>query len=179
MGSTWWKWGLAGLGAVLVLFIVMYAVGTILPVAHTATVSAHIDARPEQLWTLITDVDGFPDWRPDVERVTQLDDRNGRPVWREAMSTGVITFEAAEWDPPHRMVARIVDEDLPFAGAWTYEVAPDGSGARLTITEAGEVYNPLFRFMSRFIFGHEATMRGYLNAVRNHFGDDGGEVGAR
>ena len=30
------------------------------------------------------------------------------------------------------------------------------------ITENGEVYNPLFRFMSRFVFGHTATIDKYL-----------------
>lgn len=170
MRMTWWKWGLAGLSTVLAAFVAMYAIGAMLPVAHTATTSAYIDARPDRVWTLITDVESFPDWRPDVETVTRLDDRDGRPVWRETMSTGEITFAAEAWDPPRRLVARIDDDDLPFGGAWTYEVEPDGLGTRLTITEDGEVYNPLFRFMSRFIFGHEATMRAYLDAVRQELG---------
>jgi len=28
----------------------------------------------------------------------------------------------------------------------------------VAITEDGEVYNPFFRFMSRFVFGHAATL---------------------
>jgi uncharacterized protein YndB with AHSA1/START domain len=174
MRMTWWRWGLAGLGGVLALFVVMYGVGAMLPVAHTATVSAYIDAPPERVWALITDIEAFPDWRPDVERATRLDDRDGRPAWRETMSTGAITFVVEEWDPPRRLVGRIADDDLPFGGAWTYRVEPDGLGARLTITEDGEVYNPLFRFMSRFIFGHESTMRSYLDAVGEALAADAG-----
>ena len=37
-----------------------------------------------------------------------------------------------------------------------------GSGTRVSITERGEVYNPIFRFLSRFVFGHTGTMETYL-----------------
>ena len=36
-------------------------------------------------------------------------------------------------------------------------------GSDLTITEDGEVHNVIFRFMSRFVFGHTATMDTFLN----------------
>ena len=52
------------------------------------------------------------------------------------------------------------------AARWTYEIAPAPNGTTLTITEDGEVYNPIFRFMSRFVFGHEATMASYLERRR-------------
>jgi hypothetical protein len=35
----------------------------------------------------------------------------------------------------------------------------------LRITEDGEVYNPVFRFVSRFVMGHTATMDKYLADV--------------
>lgn len=39
-----------------------------------------------------------------------------------------------------------------------YRLVPDGAGTRVTITENGEVYNPLFRFVSRFLMGHTSTI---------------------
>ena len=38
---------------------------------------------------------------------------------------------------------------------------------RFTITENGEVYNPIFRFLSRYVMGYTATMDRYLQAVQN------------
>jgi hypothetical protein len=35
----------------------------------------------------------------------------------------------------------------------------------LTITEDGWVANPIFRFLSRFVFGHHARMDGILKQV--------------
>ena len=47
-------------------------------------------------------------------------------------------------------------------------VTPEGSGTRLTITERGEVYNPVFRFMSRFVFGHTASLDRFAESLRAH-----------
>jgi hypothetical protein len=40
----------------------------------------------------------------------------------------------------------------------------------LSITENGEVYNPAFRFVSRYIMGHAATVDAYLKAVAPKLG---------
>jgi hypothetical protein len=61
-----------------------------------------------------------------------------------------------------RHVDRIADPSLPFGGRWIYDLASDGSGTALTITEEGEVYNPVFRFVSRFIMGHTRTIDRYI-----------------
>ena len=109
---------------------------------------------------VLTDVQSYPQWRSDVKSVEDLAASPRR--WREHGSNGNLTFEVVSADPPVRLVTRIADRDLPFGGSWTYELAGDNAGTRLSITEHGEVYNPLFRFMSRFIFGHTATMEQFL-----------------
>lgn len=170
------KWIAAAAGILLVLAGVVAGVGATLPVSHTATASARVAATPEQVWTLITDVQRFPEWRPGVVSVRRLDAVDGRMVWQEETATGVLTFGVQEREPPRRLVARIMDEGLPFGGQWTYEVSADGDGSLLRITEDGEVYNPIFRFVSRFVLGHEATIRDYLSGVEAAFGDADGAL---
>ena len=58
---------------------------------------------------------------------------------------------------------------MPFGGTWTYEITPVGKGSRLQITEDGEIYNPFFRFMARFIFGYEGTIGSYMSALEKRF----------
>ena len=70
------------------------------------------------------------------------------------------------------MVTRIRDTDLGYSGKWTYMLAAEKGGTRLSIREDGEVSNVLFRFMSRYIFGHTATIDSYLTALAKHFGED-------
>ena len=77
-------------------------------------------------------------------------------------------FERME--PPSLLVARIADPKLPFGGTWTYRIAPAAGGSDLTITEDGEVYNVFFRFMSRFVFGHHATMDGFIKHLAGTHG---------
>jgi hypothetical protein len=90
--------------------------------------------------------------------------------WREIDASGdVLTYERVETSAPKRIVNRIADPKLPFGGSWIYEIAPIGTGTELTITENGEVYNPLFRFVSRFIMGHTATIEKYQRDLLAHF----------
>jgi hypothetical protein len=69
-----------------------------------------------------------------------------------------------------RFRTRIADKNLPFGGTWTIDVAPQASGSSVTITEQGEVYNPVFRFVSRFVMGQSATVDAYLKALHKKFG---------
>ena len=51
-------------------------------------------------------------------------------------------------------------------------LAAENGGTRVTIREDGEVSNVLFRFMSRYVFGHTATMDSYLTALAKRFGEE-------
>jgi hypothetical protein len=41
----------------------------------------------------------------------------------------------------------------------------------LTITERGQISNPVFRFMARYVFGYHATMQEYLASLGRKFGE--------
>ena len=149
------------LGVIVALVLLLVAVGYALPVAHVATRDARLPVSPDRVFAAIRDVERFPSWRSDVKAVEVLA-TSPALRWRERGSNGDIVFELEAADPPRRMVTRIADRSLPFGGAWTYELSPQEGGTRVVITEHGEVYNPLFRFMSRFVFGHTATIERYL-----------------
>jgi hypothetical protein len=70
-----------------------------------------------------------------------------------------------ERDPPHRLVTRVTEKEKNFGGTWTVAIASTPSGADVTITEDGWVANPIFRFVSRFVIGHHATMDTLLKQV--------------
>ena len=177
------KWIVVAVLVIAVLVASIVAIGFALPEKHVAARTARYRASPAEVWTAITDVSAFPSWRRDVKSVEQLEPVNGHPSWRELGSDGAITYRVVASTPPSpgptgRLVTRIADETLPFGGEWEYEVSPDGTGSRLTITERGEVYNPFFRFMSRFVFGHTMTIDAYLRDLRSRLGEpDSAESG--
>lgn len=158
------KWLVVGLAVLGALAVSVTGIGWWLPVAHTVQRQHRLAAPPEAVWRAITEIEAFPAWRPDVSHVERLPDREGRGVWTEEGSSGRMTFAIERSEAPRLLVTRI-EPGLPFGGTWTYDITPDGAGSLLTITENGEVYNPIFRFMSRFIFGHESTMTTYLSAL--------------
>ena len=161
---------LIALGTLVAVALIVTAVGAALPRAHVAARQARIPAPPADVWGALTDVAAYPRWRSDVRAVEPLPPRDGRPVWREDSKHGRITFETRLATPPSTLVTRIADDDLPFGGEWHYLLFPDGAGTRVVIVEKGEVRNPLFRFMSRFVFGHAATIDEYLRALGKRFG---------
>ena len=83
-----------------------------------------------------------------------------------------MTYELIDDVPGQRMVTRIVDQDLGYSGTWTTVFTREGDGTRVRITENGEVSNVMFRFMSRYIFGHTSTIDTYLTSLARHFGEE-------
>jgi hypothetical protein len=69
-------------------------------------------------------------------------------------------------------VARIADDKLPYGGTWTWEIEETPEGSAVRITENGEIYNPLFRFAARYVFGYSSTMEAYLRALGKKFGEE-------
>jgi hypothetical protein len=148
------------LGVLIALILLLVAIGYALPIGHVATRETRLAAPPERVFSVLRDVEKFPRWRSDVKSVEVLATTPALR-WRERGDND-ITFEMETVDAPRKIVTRIADRTLPFGGSWTYELSPQDGGTRLAITENGEVYNPLFRFMSRFVFGHTATLDRYL-----------------
>jgi uncharacterized protein YndB with AHSA1/START domain len=165
------RWVLGFLAVVVALVLVVVAVGFVLPKAHVASMSARYAAPPEALWESLTNVAAFPEWRPGITRVEMLPDADGRRGWREHGTSDAMTYRVMEADPPRRLVSRIADANLPYGGTWTYELTPVDSGTRVTITERGEIYNPIFRVVSRFVLGYTATMDGVLRALGTRHGE--------
>jgi len=161
-------WIVVGLAAILLLVTL---IGLLLPKDHVVTREGHFRQKPEAIWKAITDVDAMPSWREGLKGVKRMPGANGLPAWVEQTSAGDVALETTASDPPRRMVSHIADPKLPFGGTWTYEIAPTAEGATLRITENGFVTNPLFRFLSRFVFGHAATVETYLKSLAKKFGE--------
>lgn len=176
------KWVLIILGVLAALIALMWLIGSRLPQGHIATRIARYQQPPQKIWQAITDVDAMPTWRADLKSLKRLPDKTGLPAWVETSGMGEIPIEVTESTPPRRLVTRIADPSLrvaskiadpklPFEGTWTYEIEPAEGGCTLRITERGEIYPAMFRFMARFFFGYTSTMEQYLKSLGKKFGE--------
>ena len=169
------KWLLIILAVVVLLVVIVYVIGAMMPAKHSATRATRFRQKPQTIFAAVTDWRAFPSWRPELKEVRERQGEGARASWVEVSREGEIAMEVVESDAPRKLVGRIADPDrkLPFGGTWTYVIEPDADGGcTLAITEDGEVYPPPFRFMSRYVFGHTATMEKYLRNLARKFGED-------
>ena len=163
------------LAVIVALVAAVLLVGWALPVKHEASREATYATSHEALFETITRPEEFPNSRTGIERVEVLPPVQGKRSYREVGGDGTLTYVVDEESPPRRLVTRIVDKDLPFGGSWTFELTPSGTGTTLRITENGEVYNPMYRFVSRFVMGHDATIERYLEDLQREVTRSSGE----
>jgi len=145
----WIAFLLLGLAA---LVVVVAIIGSMLPRNHVASRTMRVNRRPEDVWAAVTQAAGSSD----------------------------VPVDVIESRPPTRQVTRVKETEKKFGGTWTIVIAPTqppstGSGqaaCTVTITEDGWVANPIFRFVSRFVIGHHATMDGILKRVAQAFDEE-------
>jgi hypothetical protein len=148
-------------GGFLVLVVAaVLVIGALLPARHVASRSASYRASAETLYGLIA---GAQNWRPEVAQSETVKDSAGRELYRETSRRGeTMLYEVTERVPPRLLKRKIANTGLPYSGSWTYEIQARDGGAVVRITEDGEVTNPVFRFVSRFVIGQTRTMDQYL-----------------
>ena len=160
-------------GLLIVLIAGVVVVGFLLPKRHVVSRRASFRAAPERLFALIA---GSQEWRPDVQSCAMIVEPDGRQFQRETSKQGeTILYQLEGTEAPHRIQRRIATENLPYGGSWSFTIEPSGAGGdartMVQITEDGEVYNPIFRFVSKFILGQTHTIDAYLKAMASNVGE--------
>ncbi|MFI6446893.1 SRPBCC domain-containing protein [Kitasatospora sp. NPDC050543] len=157
--------------AVAAVGVGVYEAGRRLPVEHLVERSLRVAQAPHAVWEVLSDIDLYPAWRPGLTHIERLPVEGGRIRWREYERHGAMTYEVVESVEPSRLVTRIADDrGLPFGGTWTYAIDPAEGGCTVTVTERGEIYRPVYRFVSRYVRGQAATIDRHLGALAAHLG---------
>jgi hypothetical protein len=138
------KWVGLVVAGLAALAAIVALVGTQLPRDHVASRTLRVRRPPDEVWPVVT----------------------------RLMASSSVPVDVIEHDPPRRLVSRVKETEKMFGGTWTVVSAPVPDGSTLTITEAGWVGNPIFRFVSRFVVGHHATMDGILKNVAKALGEE-------
>lgn len=160
---TWVLITLAILAGLIALVVI---IGVMLPKGHTASRSLMCEhCGPEQIWDIITDYANQSSWRTGWKKFERITDPSGggKEIWREFDKRGQpLTLETTLAKKPLRLVRTIADPKLPFSGRWEYDLHPMTGGTKITITEIGEVSNPIFRFVAHFFMNKAGSIEAYL-----------------
>jgi hypothetical protein len=138
------KWVGLVVAGLAALTAIVALVGMQMPRDHVASRTLRVRRPPEEVW----------------------------PVVARLMASSSVPVDIIEDDPPRRLVSRVKATEKMFGGTWTVVSVPVPEGSTLTITEDGWVANPIFRFVSRFVVGHHATMDGILKNVAKELGEE-------
>ena len=167
------KWVFIVLGAVLGLVALMALIGAVVPREHRATSTITLRQPADSVWKVVRDLGEVPSWWPAVTESVRQPDTQGREVWRQKTSGWEMPLIVIESVPPRRLVTQIdTSAGGAFGGTWTYELVAASGGTNVSVTEAGWIGNPIFRFLSRFVFGYYGTLDGYLKALGKKFGEE-------
>lgn len=159
------RWILGIVIGVVAIIGLAWIVGLMLPKGHRASRTITLAASPETVFAAITDFKRYPDWRSDVKKI-EIEGSGQGALVREENRTATIPYRIEVLAPVSRLVMRIADPKLPFGGTWTYELQAAGNGTSLTLTEDGEVYNPIFRVLQKVFFSPYKTIDTFLDNLK-------------
>lgn len=162
------------LASTAALAIILFIIGSMRPKSHVASITVKLAKPDSDVFAVISNVEAQPQWAPDIRSVERLPDNAGRPSFRENYGGFKATTVVSESSPPRKFVKDILPTG-PFHGSWTWELAPEGGGTRLTITERGTVDHALMRALMMFN-DNRSTMRKYAAALGKKLGTEVIEV---
>lgn len=163
------RWFLIAPFVLLALGCLMYLVGLLRPRLHTVRSRLRLASTLEPVWEIVADHEQWADWQPGLKRVELLPETEGMTTLIAEGSWGEMPMRIEACEPPHRLVTFVDGGTYSGRWIWELEAAPDG-GTVVTLTEEGEVRNPLFRTATMFHDNHKSMLRA-LRALATRMGE--------
>ena len=166
------RWILIGFGVVVVLLGVIWLAGSFIPREHRAESRITLERPIDTVWAIVRNPGSLLGTWTELTHAERVEpDPQGRERWQETVGGFEMRLIVVEAEAPSRMVTQVESEpDSPFGGVWILELAPAGSGTRVSLAEEGWIGPPPYRVMSR-VMGYYRSIDGYLAALGKHFGE--------
>jgi uncharacterized protein YndB with AHSA1/START domain len=136
-----------------------FLAGAALPAEHRTTARESFGRAPEAVWRVLTDLEGMPSWRSDLDRIERLPEADGRMTWLEIGSGEGQVMELTESDPPWRLVIHRRVDGWPGLPERIVQLRATINGTLVTVTERDRVGNPLARVLVRLGAGESPAER--------------------
>lgn len=167
------KWILIAAAVPVVLVLLLFLVGALMPKRHTYTRAVQLRQPPDAVFSLLADVENMPKWSRNVVAVEKLPPVDGHEATRQTIkgSSQPMTIITTESMRPSRLVRTIGgDKHTFFSGSWIYDITPTPEGCQVRLTEDAEITMPPFRVMAK-LFGATKYLDEHLLDLAAKFGE--------
>lgn len=155
------------LGAASLLCTLVLAAGFLwlwgrgLPEQRVGTAQAELPATPQDIASVIRDVDSQPAWRPGVVQIQ----RDGGPGWVEVRRDGErIRFT---WMPGDGNVLRLrFESSRGYRGDWEGRLQPGAASTTVSVRETSVIDSPWGRALARLFFDPDRFAAAYLMQLK-------------
>ena len=147
----------------VLLAVVVFAVGLLLPRKKSAQRAVELRAIPEEIWGIVTSVEQQARWRSDLKNIQIVERTPETEVWTEYPKSGTpLTFKTRKKIPYTRYEIETVNSTV-FSGRRVVifeELSKDAT--KIIVTECAEIRNPLMRLLAHLYFNFGATIDHYM-----------------
>jgi hypothetical protein len=164
-----------GLGVLVALFaFIMHTIGSGMDPNHVFVCRMRLNQRAEKVFALLADAEGWKSWDPGVTRVETLPPVDGKPACRMTIGRNAMNLVTTRHEPPRVLERTIQDTGARpmFSGSWLHEIASDGDGCVITLTERGVIHVPLARAMARKLADPAMYLKRHFKQLAKHFGEE-------
>lgn len=148
------------------LFLCLLAlIGLTISKTHSLTYSINIEKPTELIWNKLRDDLKSAEWRNDLKSVEALQRWNNYEAFKEIYKNGGSLNYAIIYKKENEKLIRKIIHNKNFGGEWIIELREN----KVTITENGEIYNPIFRVLGKIFHDPSKTIVRFLNDLKNSF----------
>lgn len=145
-----------------------FALGALAPASFEIEVSREVDAERDEVFALLANLDEWVLWRRGYQDVEILEPREGE-ITRYRLTTEheTLTYAIVDFEENRSMTTCIAEEGVAFGGCWRLDFADSEGGTRITLSEKGHIDSLWYRFMARYVIGHDKYLDAFFDDIEN------------
>lgn len=168
------------IGFIVLVPIILYVVGMVLPKAYQFEDETTLKQSPEAVWQVVSGVGAIVDANFANRTAQRLPDEDGLPVWLIDMGRNQMTIQTVESVELERLVRVVVNSGVPVSSTYEYVLTPVLSDAEVAVSSGthlrinAEIYlddghwrTPILRIFVG-LFG-KLGLKGFLNSISSRF----------
>jgi uncharacterized protein YndB with AHSA1/START domain len=151
-------------GVLVAGFALVVVAGAWMEPRHSVSRTRSFGASPERVWSALLSIRQLPIDRSDLKIMESALEKDRLPPSVEVLGSPV-KIEARVLQAPYRLAVVTTEADLAYPGTWTFTLAPENEGTRLTVTEDAVIHSWTTRFVVGRILGEDVLVDGIFKAV--------------